>query len=471
MIHSKRFRSIVFGLLLILLLTAGAIPVVWAQGVVHVVQRGDTLYSIARRYGVTVQAVAQANGILNPNLIYVGQQLSIPGGTPSPGPTPTPPPTSGTVHVVAAGETLTRIALRYGVTVYAIVSANNLPNPNLIHVGQRLTIPGATQPNPNPNPTPGPTPGPILSGFQLGGQTHSLAHPDQMRQAGMTWVKFQVLYFPGATASTAHSLIQQGHAAGFKVLLSITGRDKQPSSIDFAGFVAFVADVARGGPEAIEVWNEANIDREWPAGQISPTTYVQQMLAPAYRAIKGVNPGIVVISGALAPTGFFGGRCTGAGCDDAPYLASMRAAGAVQYMDCVGIHYNEGILPPSQTSGDPRGNPSHYTRYFWTMVNTYYNAFGGQRPLCFTELGYLSPEGYGQLPAGFSWAANTTIAQHAAWLAQAAQLAGTSGKVRQMIIYNVDFTEWGGDDPQAGYAMIRHDGSCPACDALHNVMH
>lgn len=468
MIYHRRFRTIVFSLVLTLALIAATVPAVWAQGVTHVVQRGDTLYSIARRYGVTVQSLVQANGILNPNLIYVGQRLSIPGAT-APAPTPTPPPATGVVHVVAPGETLTRIALRYGVTVYAIVSANNLANPNLISVGQRLTIPGGAPPG--PAPTPAPTPGPILSGFQLGGQAHALTYAEQMRHAGMSWVKFQVAYSPGASASAAHGLIQQGHAAGFKVLLSLTGRDKNPASIDFAGFISFVTEVARGGPDAIEVWNEANIDREWPAGQISPTAYVQQLLAPAYRAIKAVNPAIVVISGALAPTGYFGGRCTGAGCDDAPYLAAMRAAGATSSMDCVGVHYNEGILPPSQTSGDPRGNPTHYTRYFWTMVNTYYNALGGQRPLCFTELGYLSPEDYGTLPAAFSWAANTTIAQHAAWLAQAAQLARSSGKVRLLIVYNVDFTEWGGDDPQAGYAILRRDGSCPACETLHAVMH
>ena len=64
-------------------------------------------------------------------------------------------------------------------------------------------------------------------------------------------------------------------------------------------------------------------------------------------------------------------------------------------------HYNEGIIRPHQTSGDPRDD--YYTRYFWGMVNTYYNAFGGARPLCFTELGYVSPEGFGPLPGGFAW--------------------------------------------------------------------
>ena len=82
-------------------------------------------------------------------------------------------------------------------------------------------------------------------------------------------------------------------------------------------------------PDGIEIWNEQNIDREWPTGQIDPTTYVQEMLAPAYNVIKSVNPNILVISGAPSPTGFFGGGCTPAGCDDAPYVAGMLAANSM----------------------------------------------------------------------------------------------------------------------------------------------
>jgi hypothetical protein len=99
----------------------------------------------------------------------------------------------------------------------------------------------------------------------------------------------------------------------------------------------------------------------------------------------------------------------------------------------------------------------------------YYNTFGGARPVCFTELGYLSGQDFGGVPSRFSWASNTTVAQHAQWLAEAASLSASSGKVRLMIIFNVDFTTWG-DDPQAGYAMLRPNGSCPSCDLLGQVM-
>jgi hypothetical protein len=103
------------------------------------------------------------------------------------------------------------------------------------------------------------------------------------------------------------------------------------------------------------------------------------------------------------------------------------------------------------------------------MVNTYFNAFGGARKLCFTEMGYLTPEGYGKLPGGFAWAQNTTVGQQAQWLAESASLSANSGKVRLIIIFNVDFNYWG-DDPQAGYAIIRPGNSCPACDSLHGVL-
>jgi hypothetical protein len=301
------------------------------------------------------------------------------------------------------------------------------------------------------------------SGFELGGQTHSLANPALMSYAGMNWVKFQHKWGSGDTPNAVAGRIQQAHANGFKVLLSIPGADH--SSIDFNAYVNFLGGVAALGPDAIEVWNEQNIDREWPAGQIDPAAYVNNMLAPAYNAIKSANPNVMVISGAPAPTGFYGG-CSGGGCDDGLYVARMAAAGAASYMDCIGIHYNEGIISPNQTSGDPRGG--HYTRYFWGMVNTYHNAFGGSRPLCFTELGYLSGVDYGGVPGGFSWAGNTTIAQHAQWLAEAASLSAGSGKVRMLIVFNIDFTHYS-SDPQAGYAMIRADGSCPACEALRQV--
>jgi hypothetical protein len=319
---------------------------------------------------------------------------------------------------------------------------------------------------PTPEPTNVPVPSAIAAGlFELGGQTHTLEHPDLMHYAGMTWVKFQHKWGPGDDPSgSVGGRIQQAHALGFKVLLSIPGGE-HPDSIDYNAYVNYLAGVAALGPDAIEVWNEMNLDREWPAGQIDGAAYVTNMLAPAYQAIKAANPGVMVISGAPAPTGAFGG-CAPNGCDDWFYIAQMADAGAGSYLDCVGSHYNEGIIPPSQTSGDPRAFGDFYSRYFYGMLNLYYGTFG--KPVCFTELGYASPEGYPGLPDTFSWAGDTSVAEHAEWLAQAAVLASQSGKVRLMIVFSVDITQYG-SDPQGAYAMIRPGGGCPACDALAAV--
>jgi hypothetical protein len=285
-----------------------------------------------------------------------------------------------------------------------------------------------------------------------------------MSTAGMNWVKFQHKWGPGGNPGDLAGRINNAHASGFKVLLSIPGTP-YPTSIGFEEYAQFLGGVAALGPDAIEVWNEENIDFEWPAGQIDPAAYVNKMLAPAYNAIKTANPNVMVIGGALAPTGYFGGGCSANGCDDNAYLAGMAAAGGANYMDCMGVHYNAGATSPSATSGHPAGG-THYSWYLQPMLNTY-SVLG--KPLCITELGYLSGQDYGGVPSRFSWAANTTVNQHATWLAEAVSMAANSGQVRLAIVFNVDFTQWG-SDPQAGYAMIRKDGSCPACGTLGSVM-
>ncbi len=305
-----------------------------------------------------------------------------------------------------------------------------------------------------------------LAGFGYGGHVDSFAYPNLMHHAGMTWAKRQIRFSRGMSGSVAAGAIDQAHANGFRILLGIVGHANdvtQPGY--FEDYARFVGEVAALGPDAIEVWNEQNIDREWAHGHIDPASYTR-LLALAYNAIKSANPGVAVISGAPAPTGAEGAFGTDAVWNDDRYIRGMAAAGAARYMDCIGAHYNEGIVSPHQTSGDPRGN--YYTRYFWGMVNTYSRAFGGARPVCFTELGYLSPEGLGPLPGSFAWGSTTSVAEQAQWLASAVSLARSSGRVRLVIIWNVDFTNYGGD-PMAGYAIVRPGGGCPACDALAAV--
>lgn len=117
--------------------TVTAVPAVQGS---YTVLWGDTLYSIAQRYGTTVEALAALNGLANPEFIYAGQRLLIPGST-----QPPPPPTS-IVYTVAPGDTLYSIAWRYGTTVETLVRLNAIGNPWFIYPGQRLIIPAGQAP-------------------------------------------------------------------------------------------------------------------------------------------------------------------------------------------------------------------------------------------------------------------------------------------------------------------------------------
>lgn len=141
----KAMLALTMGLILQLLVSAAGFAAPPALDPdYHVVKRGETLSYIGRLYGVSSWDIARANSIPNPNLIYVGQVLYIPVGQPV---------YEGCIHVVRRGENLTMIAWRYGTTVWAIANANGIYNPNFIYIGQRLTIPGCAVPKPKPVPT------------------------------------------------------------------------------------------------------------------------------------------------------------------------------------------------------------------------------------------------------------------------------------------------------------------------------
>lgn len=456
----------------------------------YVVKSGDYLSKIARAYNVSITSIMTASKITK-TVIFAGQMLVIPATSASAGAPPAVaatavPVASATAYRVKPGDNLSRIAASMGTTVGALQLANGLKS-TVIYAGQMLAIPGRSTAAPVATSVPAatavptaaaaatavPTAAPVsvaptTSGtFEVGGQVAGFGANavSAMQSAGMKWVKHQVVWSPGANANDQAGTITNAHSKGFLVLLSTKGNPEYTTTNYYPEYAAFVGRLAALGADAIEIWNEMNLDREWKLGTISPTTYTG-MLKQAYTAIKGANAKTLVISGAPSPTGYFGG-CGGNGCDDNLYIAGMVAAGALNYMDCVGVHYNEGVLSPTLSSGDPRGSSSHYTRYYPSMVNTYSAAVGGARKLCFTELGYLSGDEWGSLPANFRWngATNMSVAQHAQYLGEAVSLARQQGKVRMLIVWNVDFTVYS-DDPQAAYAIIRPNGSCPACSTI-----
>jgi len=138
-------RHLKWIVLVVIVLSLAVTPVAFAAptsrygqcGYWYQVRWGDTLYSISRYTGVSASAIAQANGLANPNYLYAGQSLWIPCSAPP----PPPPPQCGYWYTVRWGDTMNSISYRTGMGVWAIAQANGIYNLNRIYAGQALWIP------------------------------------------------------------------------------------------------------------------------------------------------------------------------------------------------------------------------------------------------------------------------------------------------------------------------------------------
>jgi LysM repeat protein len=348
----------------------------------YVVRAGDTLSGIAYRMGTTVNALVSLNGIVNPNLIYAGQSLKVPGQG-------QPPSSGGTtdtcVYVVQRGDNLTRIALKYGTSVWSIAIANNLANPSFIYAGQRLTIPncksdGGTQPTPaTPTPTPRPNTSPTVQPAPVGRMNtpeygvhtflwwsgENRARDAQLaKDAGLTWAKeiFPWRSVEGAGKgifdwSVADQVVEELNVRGLKIIARVdfqpawsranAANNGPPDNYrDYGDFVYALANRYKGRIQAYEIWNEPNLAREWGDRPPNAAEYVA-LLRVAYMRIKEADPDAVVITAGLAPTG------TGLphAIPDVQYLREMYGAGAKGYFDVLGVHA-PGYKAAPETSPD-----------------------------------------------------------------------------------------------------------------------
>lgn len=104
-------------------------------GFQYVIRSGDTFYSIARRYGISVEALVAANPGVDPDRLRVGQVICVPAP-------PKPFCPEGTVYTVRQGDTMYLISQRFGISLERLIAANpQIPDPNVIQIGDRICIP------------------------------------------------------------------------------------------------------------------------------------------------------------------------------------------------------------------------------------------------------------------------------------------------------------------------------------------
>ena len=139
---------LVLACVMLLASTLSFAPPAYAEEGVHIVARGESLGTIANRYNINVRELIAQNGITNPNYIYTGQRLLLPGAAAASNAGSTvkvtganaPLPSGDGYHTVGRGDTLSQIANSNGLTLADLLRLNGLTNPNLISVGQQLRV-------------------------------------------------------------------------------------------------------------------------------------------------------------------------------------------------------------------------------------------------------------------------------------------------------------------------------------------
>ena len=360
----------------------------------------------------------------------------------------------------------------------------------------------ATKPEPTVAPE-SPAAEPVEEVFGYGITIHGTGGGDvgymmgQVESLGMGWIKQQVEWatFEGTQGQMDWSgfdwVVEEASERGIKVMFSVVGapgwsityfdenaKHTPPDDLaELANFLGLVADRYKGRIHAIEVWNEQNLIREWGTAEgVKAERYIE-MLRLAYQAIKSRDPNIIVISGALSPTG---GPWTDpndpnrvTAMDDFLYLQQMLEVGFLDYTDCVGVHHNGINIPPDVdcdgTYEDPdaqfRGywDTPHHSWCFKTTLEGYHDALvdaGSDKPLCVTEFGWATAEGFDSYPPGFEFALDNTLQEQAEWDVKAFQLMRKWGFVRLAFLWNLNFSQlgWGPEDPNAPYALIDFEG-------------
>lgn len=378
---------------------------------------------------------------------------------------------------------------------------------------QPTSIPATAGPTPTLQPTIAPNQDTTF-GYGIQAQLHKDTEGtiNMINQLGMGWVKQQIRWtdlepIQGEPNWAAlDPIFAATSAQGLKVMVSIVAAPEWAAQAEhpewesppvdpqtYATYVGQFVERYSGAIHAVEVWNEMNLGREWYTGRaLDPAEYIQ-LLEPTSAAIRAADPNVIIISGALAPTGVNDPTGESIGMpamEDFGYMTSLINQGMLDYVDCVGAHANGINLPPdlsyeeAAAQGAPEGfvytgsyNNPHYSWSFYSTLNGYHDiivAAGGNTPLCVTEFGWATVEGMeGDPREGFEFAYDNTLESQAENIVRGFELMHEWGFVRLAFLFNLDYSPKAGGNTQDDttlFSILAPNGAPrPAFEAVRDM--
>lgn len=332
-------------------------------------------------------------------------------------------------------------------------------------------LPPTTVPAPSETPGPTPTPVPKLDASMIGVQAYNNMGYDQWMQVigatetlGVGWIKVQVNWAflqpegPQQFGQRFEIFERQMEAVkrhGFNTLLSVvkapdwarstleeSGPPDDPQA--YADFLTFMLQETKVGgvTDAIEVWNEPNLIREWRGNLPFNGSGYMQIFRPAYDAIRAYSPDITIVSAGLAPTSNLGDSAI----DDRVYLQQMYDAGLAQYNDIViGAHpYGWGNPPDTRCCNVIAGRSWDDNPHFFFLENLeathqiMQNNGHGDRQIWVTEFGWPTWEGLPSEPPE-EWVTYNSADDQANYTIRAFEIGQQLNYVGPMFLWNLNF--------------------------------
>ena len=468
----------------------------------YIVQSGDSLYSIAKRFNVSLLALQALNQLADIRDIRVDQAILVPKLEQA----------TLAVHVVQLGDTLEKIAQQYETTVELLQSLNGIADPSLIVLDESILVPEPREVVVRP-------------GFGFGIQVFT--DPSRATdlatlasQLGVNWVKIDVSWAGIETAKDVYSyaaldsMIAAMEMAGVNILLNVYDapdwsrtaytehlnsqfRDYGGPPEDYSDFAAFLANLVTryaGLVDAYEIWKSPNLLKYWtvPVYHRSPeldedgdygvpdevrlgASYYVGLLEIAYNTIKSYDEDALVITGGLAPVGFTDNYNS---IDTGTFLSNMLGEGADEFSDGIGAIFSASAVPPTLACcAKPPGVGSHYEsflQYFGQLLAFYDEVLletGVDLPIVVTQLGWGTSEGDNlAIPSsGFEWLEYTSEDEQALYVTQAYQIAQSLDNVSTMFLYNLNGCAVG-DEEACFFSLVdaggEHRPVFPAYEAV-----